>query len=351
MASMTQFKKRTHRAKTRLEAASPFFKWMFKACEQARIKGVDWPAHVFCTADAVEELAVTELEKGGALKHFLSLSTSEQINLFSCGLMFATWRMTQGIYRFDADIFNAVTQTKSRGKIPASVLRCLPQWCVYIETPGLTCDFGTGETQLHGFWALFALTHGRELLTIYTDVEGERFDDIMPPTIHIDTTADTIEQGIETVIAELGKTDDELAKKIDAWMAPLINLLLYLCADSEIMHKNKIEEPVNPRPKKTKKGWRLFQAPTIKSWDVGVRMGAAIRQATTNAEHSEKGGSKKRAHIRDAHWHTIVSGKRKDEDGNTIPTSQRNVELRWLPPTLVNADNSEELPATIRTVK
>ena len=58
----------------------------------------------------------------------------------------ASWRPTQGIYRFDADLLEAVWQTPlaspstssstSAGKLPTELLYHLPEWCPYIETPG-----------------------------------------------------------------------------------------------------------------------------------------------------------------------------------------------------------------------
>lgn len=47
----------------------------------------------------------------------------------------AAWRMTQGIYRFDTDIFSALWSTPIEGKIPVEILYRLPEWCVYIEAP------------------------------------------------------------------------------------------------------------------------------------------------------------------------------------------------------------------------
>lgn len=348
---MTQFKKRSHRAKERLETASPRFKWVFRACEAARTGGVEWPQHVFCATDAVEPLAVRELEKGGVLKQFLQLNTDEQITMFASGLMWASWRMTQGIYRFDDAVYDAVVQTEQAHKIPADMLRRLPEWCVYVETPGLTCDFGTGDTQLHGVWACFALNYNRELLMIYADVDGSEFDDIMPPTIHIDTSEETLEAGIKVVMSETGHSDPVLAAKLQNWLLPVVNLLLYLCADREIMHKNKVAEPANPQAKKTKKGWRLFPANTIKTWDVGVRIGAAIRQAQQASAMGAETGRTVRPHVRNAHWRTVVSGKMKDATGQPIPAEKRKRDLRWMPPMAVNVDDVGDLPAVIRKVK
>lgn len=349
---MTQFSKKNHRAKTRLEIASPRFSWMFKACEKARINGVSWPQHVFCVTDVVKQLAVHELENAGVLKQFLSLTLDEQIGMFATALMWASWRTTQGIYRFDETVYKAVISTEKTNKIPCEVLRRLPEWCVYVETPGLTCDFGTGETQLNGVWACFAMNYNRELLMIYADVEGEQFDEIIPPTVHIDTSSKTVEEGIKIIMAESGNQNDILASTIENWLLPVINLLLYLCADREITHKNKLEEPQNPTPKKTKKGWRLFPAHGIKKWDVGVRMGSALNIAQTKDIESENNetGRKVRAHIRRAHWHTIVSGKMKDKRGHVIPANQRKRKLKWMPPCAVNLTDIE-LPAVIRSVK
>src|SRR5699024_6128032 len=53
----------------------------------------------------------------------------------------ATWRMTQGIYRFDPALIDAVLDTPIDGQIPARHLEMLPEWCVYVElldiSPGL----------------------------------------------------------------------------------------------------------------------------------------------------------------------------------------------------------------------
>ena len=61
----------------------------------------------------------------------------------------AAWRVTQGVYRFDATVAEAVAATPLEGELPIELLYRLPEWCVYIETPGRIWE---GRT-LHGFWA------------------------------------------------------------------------------------------------------------------------------------------------------------------------------------------------------
>lgn len=346
-----KFKKQTHRAKERYEQAVPRFRWMIDACENVRADNATWPAHVYVAIDAVEQEAGRQLARGGVLNQFLELSNQQQINMFAAGLMWATWRMTKGIYRFDSDVYQAVINTKSNLAIPAAMLRRLPEWCVYIETPSLSCDFGMGDTELHGVFVTFSMKAGREFLMIYADTDSEHFDDIMPPSIHIDTMAETLDAGIRFAMEDSQAKNEVLAKKLESWLMPVMNLLLYLCADREVTHKNKVLEPTNPMPKKTKKGWRLFQAQGIKKWDVGVRLGSALRVAQSQQSNESADGSKKRPHLRRAHWHTFVSGKRLREDGTAIPANERNRHIKWVPPIAINVDDIDELPAIIKPVK
>lgn len=80
------------------------------------------------------------------------------------------------------------------------------------------------------------------------------------------------------------------------------------------------------------------------TWDVGLRIGAALRRAH-DAESSEGAGSgthaRPRAHIRRAHWHTFWTGPR---DGDRV------ARVKWLPPIPVNVGDSD-LPATVVPVK
>lgn len=60
-----------------------------------------------------------------------------------------TWRMTQGVYRFDPELFAALVDTPITGDLPADLFYRLPEWCVYIETPGQQWL----GTDLYGFFA------------------------------------------------------------------------------------------------------------------------------------------------------------------------------------------------------
>src|SRR5262249_30797404 len=62
----------------------------------------------------------------------------------------ATWRVTQGIYRFDEQVADAVWDTPIDGELPVELLFRLPEWCVYVETPGRSLSSGK---RLEGFFA------------------------------------------------------------------------------------------------------------------------------------------------------------------------------------------------------
>ena len=64
----------------------------------------------------------------------------------------ASWRVTQGVYRFDGDLYNSLIQQPLNGDIPCDALKKLPEWCVYIETvPELMPD--PDDQYIIGFWA------------------------------------------------------------------------------------------------------------------------------------------------------------------------------------------------------
>jgi hypothetical protein len=60
----------------------------------------------------------------------------ENIHRLGIAGALATWRVTQGIYCFDSDLAEAIADTPRNGELPADLLFHLPEWCVYIETPG-----------------------------------------------------------------------------------------------------------------------------------------------------------------------------------------------------------------------
>lgn len=255
----------------------------------------------------------------------------------------AAWRATQGIYRFDDALRAHLLDTPLTGELPCDVLHRLPEWCVYIETPGNV----VARQEMYGFFA--HLEHdantGREELRLLLDCD----EALVPMPIHLGkwSLGEAVARALDVSRVHALATGMEIPgsaqRDLSETAAPLVSLLLYLCADEAEIGDGKVQ-PTRPVPKRTKHGWRLFAAEKPSVWDVGVRLGAALRraQAAQQIEVSKESGThaRPRAHIRRAHWHTFLSGAGR--------TDRR---LKWLPPIPVNVDSPDELPAVIRDVK
>lgn len=256
----------------------------------------------------------------------------------------AAWRVTQGIYRYDPALYQALIDTPIMGNLPADVLYRLPEWCVYIETPGMTWM----NAPLYGFWAHLEwdADSGRTELRLLLDGK----ESLVPIPIHIGkwTLSEAVTKALD--VSRIHATaigvpmPEGVCAMQTATTAPLISLLLYLCADDAEIGDGS-SYPANPAPKRTKRGWRMFPPEKPTNWDVGVRIGAALRKAFHATETGqgetdpETGRARPRAHIRRAHWHTFVAGKGR--------TDRR---LKWLSPIPVNVEDVEEMPTVVRPV-
>lgn len=361
--STPQFSRRTHRAREHMTALGQRIPDVWSLVDQVRavhtesIGGPDWPRHVYLP-----------MEQAGMIAATIQRAQGEQPTPASIGYLandistLSAWRMTQSIYRYDPALYAALVDTPLTGDIPASVVQRLPEWCVYIETPDMAVATTDGEAPLRGVYAW--LDHARgaahDQLVLVLDADGPR----LTPT-HIPLIG-TLAEACDATLAEwrdayargnatrLPRKD--WADQVQRTIPPILSLLLYLCSESpDLTRRGKPDVPANPEPKRTRRhGWRVFPASGPSEWDVGVRIGAALRDAYAREQtggDAAPTGRHVRPHVRAAHWHTILSGPRKRADGTTIPSAERRADLRWMPPITINVDDVGELPATIRRVK
>lgn len=259
----------------------------------------------------------------------------------------AAWRATQGIYRIDPDVLDAVLDTPLDRELPSDLLYRLPEWCVYIEVGR---DWA-GE-RLHGLFA--HLEHdandGRSELRLLLDLESR----LIPIPIHLvedGTLYDGVTAMMTEAVTRAGSLPSSVAgreqiAKIAQAAAPLVSLVLYLCSQTAEYRdaRGSDHQPGRPKPVKTKRGTRLFPPSGPTTWEVSYRLGAAIRaaRAAEDREEQEAGARRgPRPHIRRAHWHTYWTGSR---DG------ARERVLRWLPPIAVAVEDLDEIVPTIRPV-
>ncbi|EQD55618.1 hypothetical protein B1A_11880 [mine drainage metagenome] len=272
------------------------------------------------------------------------------------------WRITQGIYRFDPALYEALVATPITDEIPVDALHRLPGWCVYIETPGRTLS----GVRLHGFFGFleFDARTRRDELRLLLDLAAdprEPFDPVRGVTsLPLPLVGGNLSAALQAMIragvvqaqqAGYGLTEDDMPPLADMAvdLAPLLSLLLYLCsAEPDIAGAAggylgaDLLAPVRTR----RHGPRYFGPDAPAAWDVGTRLGAALRAAyqreQMGADPAET-GRHVRPHVRRAHWHTFVLGSRID------PAAQRR-ELRWLPPIPVAVSDFDSMPSVIHPV-
>ena len=322
-----------HRARLHLQAASKAYPGAWKrydAFRQDREALGGWPDYVYCPLAG----AYAIISGGG--NNRVPLHLVGDIGRLSA---MAAWRPTQGIYRFDPDLYAALWSSPISGDLPCDLLRYLPAWCVYVETGPIQKAEG-----FHGFFAHIEYdpNDGREELRLVLDME----DALTPFPLHLgpwDLATALNETGrvARSNAVELGQPAPGNLAALAVHFEPLVSLLLYLCSDGADYERREL-----PRPKRTKQGWRLFPADKPTTWDVGARIGAAIRAVPSQGGPGEtaetEGRARPRPHVRSAHWHSFWRGPL---DG------ERSRMVKWLPPMLVNAEDLGQLAVTVRPVR
>ena len=322
-----------------------------------------WPDWCFIPLAGAYAIVSAEAESQG-----IDITSPEAMPLVNdVGIIgaLAAWRITKGVYRFDPDIYQEVTKTPLSGDLPHQILFNLPEWCIYIETPGMDVR----GNPLQGFFAYLEQDAGdgrKELRFVFDftpDISESPAPGLLSEVLHLgpwplheavsrkvdETKRVAAQLELHNVATAFGDDEEAIISDIATHLAPLISLLLYICSvNAEIGEPGN--RPARPRPRKTKKGQRLFPSQKSRTWDVGVRMGAALRRAraTSNTEgettEEESSRSSPRPHVRKAHWHLYWTGPRSGEQNPTV---------KWLPPIPVSVgvdSDREALPTVIHKV-
>lgn len=268
----------------------------------------------------------------------------------------AAWRATQGVYRFDQTIFEALWETPISGDIPGEVLYHLPEWSCCVE-----CDRDIIGHPCHGFFV--HLDYDIEKRTSELHLVLDNNDDHLTPVV-IYLTA-TVAEGVEAALKDFDRRTRTLAdapasgagsREIIAHLKAqrtdlegMISVALYLASANAEIGSPSGKIPAKPTVTGTKSGPRIFPPDRPRVWDVAIRLGAALRRAqetaSKNGESGENPGgthASPRPHIRRAHWHTFLAGPR---DG------ERERRSKWLAPIPVNVTDDAPLIPAIREVE
>ena len=260
----------------------------------------------------------------------------------------AAWRVTQGIYRVDPDVFEALWTTPLEGELPTALLYHLPEWCVYIACPTPRALLGE-RYRLYGWYAHLewdANTHEQELRLLF-DTDIPLGAGLVPLAVHLGewdlgvavqralaTSLDNLRVlGAPQLATGLQEHLAEASTQLQALCQPLVSVVLYLCSVAADIRDARGTDrlPKKPQPVRTKRGERLFPPAQPTTWEVAYRLGAPLRQAQQReqaappgAEETTASRARPRSHLRRAHWHTFLTGK-----GRALPR------VRWVHPVLV----------------
>ncbi|NSW82773.1 MAG: hypothetical protein HPY90_05770 [Syntrophothermus sp.] len=257
------------------------------------------------------------------------------------------------MYRFDESLFNDLCSTPLEGNLPSEIFLQLPEWCVYIQTPGLSW----ADRSVDGVFISLEYDPNdfrQELRFVFVCPDLVCF----PFAIHLGPW--DLDESIRRMVAESERNVDIFSgtreavddlynsiEQIKTALVPVINLVLYICSANADFNGPRPQHPAARQPKKKKD----TAADEVRVWDVGIRVGAAMRKYAeaqkTNREAGVSEGrthSSPRPHVRRAHWHHFWTGPKAEPE-------KRQLILKWLPPIPVNIDDIDTLPITLIPLK
>lgn len=265
----------------------------------------------------------------------------------------AAWRVTKGVYCFDPSLMVELLEMPLEGNLPVDVFYRLPEWSVYIQTPGLNI---MGD--IDGFFTFLEYDakngeHELRLVFVYANL-GVKSVIIHLGDWTLEEALRVMEEDREEALRLAGVNEgfltadeqEEFYRAKANIITPFLNLVIYLCSENADLPAR----PVHPSRIPTKKG-KIQTAQEVRRWDVGVREGAALKRngegvRAEGGAGSEEGRSSPRPHYRRAHWHHYWTGPRdKPEDRKLI--------VKWLPPTLVGVKDvdGDNRPMVIRRIE
>lgn len=240
------------------------------------------------------------------------------------------WRYSRSIYRFDQDVYQELIETPFTGEIPEEVLLRLPEWSVFVEMR---------EESVDGFFASLDYNLPGDIALRFIFCDTLR---VIPFCLELSagTVENCIEERLKIVEKQSGKgSRGEFSEALVqdfgenlSLVRKALSLLLYICSDgAEIRDRDAPDwKPCFPRPKYTKGRERLFPADRNRIVDVGLDLGAEIRESAARIAPSAPTGRTVRPHLRRGHWHGFWTGPRKEN------RDQQRFVLKWLPPTYVH---------------
>lgn len=241
----------------------------------------------------------------------------------------STWRRDKNVYTFDLSLINELTENFKDLVIPVEILRQLPENALYIDTQEWNSDF----CGFMVYWDDDHITHKKELRFLYLDEHGKPVYNSYIHLLDNGTVHDGLENGKQMMLENMRNQQPSISfydvskvlKSIDANYELVCNsmqLVLFLCAKNSVMLEDpeqaKIYRPGSVIADKFRE---------VRMWNVQMK-----KSETCMANDDTKegiAGSRKRPHIRHAHWHYFWTGSNDD----------RKLVLHWIDDIYIHEDD------------
>ena len=246
------------------------------------------------------------------------------------------WRQHKTLYAFDDNLADLLMEQGEDIQVPVDVLARLPYSCVWIDAK-----------EYHFFaWHDEETNFGKPLFQIAVFQDAQSAPMLLTMALE---PGRTISQCVRDADAMHGLRDTGTDT---ALLARLLQLVLYLCAENADM----VGADGQPPPKVGADTAERKASPmAAKKWEVGYRVGAAIRKyrdvpvTSPAGDTSDAGptksstkGNTKRPHTRRGHYHHYWVGSEK--------AGTRRLILKWIAPAFIGGNAGDIVP-TQRDVK
>ena len=261
----------------------------------------------------------------------------------------ALWRPSKEVYVIDEDLKDLLFEQDGELDVPDEILLQLPYPCFYVELPNTYYR----ADKIHGFFVTLeydVINGDKELKPVFLTDNG----DIFSYSIHIG--AKTIEESVDMLdkqALENTNGDKELKRlalramqdsaETKIFLKQILQVILYILAQNAEITPSSEQSFITKRGKTLKDKYS-----EIRKWDVGIRVGAAIRQQKIRKqsewpERNQSGHNSPRPHVRRGHWHHFWTGPKTQPE-------ERKLILKWLSPMTVAA-NPEDTPIVLHKVE
>lgn len=216
-----------------------------------------------------------------------------------CALLHAaaSWRPTKDIVRFNDVLYDSLADSRFEGKAPGEILKRLPAWSVYIETPrGMACD----GRSFSGFFA--TLFSDRMMSLVYPAENGV---DSMSMLVPLDCDLSAGFLNVDT-----GETESADAKDFDEakkMVSSSLSLVIYLCSygfgDGQKYHDGSRSRV---QVRRSKGAPRVFPAEHVYLRQPGAFFAAQLEEGLAREKRPAPSGAERapvRPHMRRGHMH------------------------------------------------